>query len=109
MFLIFFAYQAFNLEEIRREQKLKICYDSPTFFKTFSPYIPLFEETACNTTLNKGECYCINFAILAPSVDVPDLCENWVSTPGPKLITLESFDKIKLYNLVCILSLGLFP
>ena len=27
---------------------------------------------------------------------MPDLCENWVSTPGPKRITLESCDEIKL-------------
>ena len=42
------------------------------------------------------ECYCKSIAILSHSVDVPDPCENWVSTPGPKRITLESRDKIKL-------------
>ena len=30
------------------------------------------------------------------SIDVPDPCENWVSTPGPKRNNLESCDKIKL-------------
>ena len=27
---------------------------------------------------------------------MPDPCENWASTPGPKRIALESSDKIKL-------------
>ena len=37
-----------------------------------------------------------SFVILTCAVDVPDPCENWLSTPGPKPITLESCDKIRL-------------
>ena len=47
-------------------------------------------------SINKGEFYGKRFVISTRSVDVSDPCENWVPTPCPKRITLESFDKIKL-------------
>ena len=37
-----------------------------------------------------------SFVTLTRLVDVSDQCENWVSTSGPKRITLDSCDKIKL-------------
>ena len=84
--LDFFAYQA-------QRAKFKKCVDSPISFYLFTVRsfigIDSVQHKHSNWT-NKGECYCHSFVILTCSVDIPNPCENWVSTPRSKRITLRS-------------------
>ena len=54
----------------------------------------LQKTNLCNTNCQLEPLTRVNDTVR--SVDVPDPCENWVSTPGKKRIIMESYAKIKL-------------
>ena len=90
--LLFFRISSINFEEICREQKFKTCDDSPIFLRYHRPFLCLNRQRG--TLYCQFEpCYCKSFVNWKHSVNEPDPCENWMSTPGPKRIT---GDKIKI-------------
>ena len=87
----FSEYHAFDLDEIRREQSSK----SATIHRNVIPFCRMFLylnrqrlKQTVNLNPDQGDCSCKNNYILTHSVDLPDSCENWVSTSGPKRTTL---------------------
>ena len=97
MLQIVFAYQTLYLEEIRREQNSSRC-DHSRLCRAFLNLKTCMQNKFSTWKMNNGECFYINSDILKYSIAMSDLCENWESTPGPKLMFCESRAMMKLPN-----------